>query len=277
MSLHRPVWGEGVSTQEDAFAYPYELVHGTVRQVASTEERGSTAGGAGGRESQGGRPVRILDLGCGVGGGVFYLLDRWDGPLQAIGVTLSPSQVGRARQEARRRGFAPMQYAFLEADFHDLSLDESVDVAFAIESFVLSREPKSFFEEAALILRPGGCLVLIDDFFAAPPRERHLSPREQRWVETMQRGWHAHGLCSVSTAVQEAEAHSLQLERNADLTPFLTFGRPRDQFIKWCIVPLRSFFWEWPYFRGLIGGDALQKCLQEEILEYRHLVFRFEP
>lgn len=80
-----------------------------------------------------------------------------------------------------------------------------------------------------------------------------------------------------STAVKNARAHNLQLVKNTDLTSRLDLGRPRDHFIKWCIVPLRPLLWRWPYFRGLIGGDAVQKCLKEGIIEYRHLVFERTP
>lgn len=272
-SLHRPVWGEGVSTREEAFAYPYHLVLQTVRRVTGLSETEPDPNEIGRAGAQRDRPLRVLDLGCGVGGGIHYLLDHVNDPIRAIGVTISPTQVERARREARRRGFDPARYAFREADFHDLPAIDPVDVAFAIEAFALAERPEPFFEEAARVLRPGGRLVLIDDFFAAPPSDRRLSPTEQRWVETVRDGWHAYGLCSESTAAAAAEAHDLHLEDTTDLTSHLPLGRPRDRFIEWCIVPLRSLLWRWPYFRGLIGGDALQKCLDAGIIEYRHLVF----
>lgn len=270
-SLHRSVWGEGVTSRDEAFAYPYRLVLQTVQQEPRFIEAPDTDRTGAQRD----RPLRVLDLGCGVGGGVHYLLDHVDGPLRSIGVTLSPIQVTHARREARRRGFDPARYAFLEADFHDLPVTEPVDVAFAIEAFVHAEQSETFFEEAARILRPHGRLVLIDDFFADSKdrRERHLSAAEQAWVETVRAGWHAHGLHSVSTAAEAAEAHDLRLVKNEDLTPHLSLNRPRDRFIEWCIVPLRPLLWRWPYFRGLIGGDALQNCLNAGIIEYRHLVF----
>lgn len=264
-----------MTSRDEAFAYPYRLVLQTIQQEPQFVEGPETDRTGTQRD----RPLRVLDLGCGVGGGVHYLLEHIDGPLRAIGVTLSPTQVKHARREARRRGFDPARHAFLEADFHDLPVAEPVDVAFAIGAFVHTERPETFFEEAARVLCPRGRLVLIDDFFADPEdhRERHLSATEQAWVETVQAGWHAHGLCSVSAAAEAAEAHDLRLVENEDLTPLLSLNRPRDRFIKWCMVPLRPLLWRWPYFRGLIGGDALQNCLNAGIIEYRHLVFEHEP
>lgn len=272
-SLHRSVWGEGVTSRDEAFAYPYQLVLQTVRQATGTLKEGGPDRGKETRD----RPLRVLDVGCGVGGGVHYLLDCVDGPLRATGVTISPTQVERARQEAKRCGFDSSHYTFLEADFHDLPSLDPVDVAFAIEAFIHAERPETVFEEVAHVLRPGGRLVLIDDFFAVPAPERSLSPTEQRWAETVRAGWHAHGLHSVSAATEMAEAHALSLVKNEDLTPHLSLDRPRDRFIEWGIVPLRPLLWRWPYFRGLIGGDALQNCLKAGIIEYRHLVFQHTP
>ena len=43
------------------------------------------------RERASGR-VRLIDLGCGVGGTLFHLLPRLAAPVQAIGLTISPVQ-----------------------------------------------------------------------------------------------------------------------------------------------------------------------------------------
>lgn len=266
-SLHRPVWGETVSTYDEAFTYPYRLVLQTVRDVASSPRITSDSA------PHPDRPLRTLDLGCGVGGGVHFLLDHVDRPLRGIGITLSPTQVERARQQARRKGFPEDRYTFLEADFHDMPVQIPVDVAFAIEAFVLAVRPELFFEEVSSILRPGGRLVVIDDFFADPASERHLSRTEQKWVETVRAGWHAYSLCSASAAQEVADAHDLRLVTSDNLTSSLAFDRLRDRLINWAVVPFRPLLWRWPYFRGLIGGDALQKCLKAGIIEYRHLVF----
>lgn len=263
-SLHRPVWARSVETRDEAFAYPYRLVLQELNEIAS-EDPSDAAATSG--------PLRVLDLGCGVGGGIHYLLDQFDWALEATGITISPTQVERARREAEKQGFDPNTYAFREGNFHDLSALDPVDLVFAIEAFSLSDRHDQFFERVASVLRPGGRLVLIDDFFAEPPSDRHTSSRQNRWIETVREGWEARGLRAVGTVLRTAETHGLRLRRNANLTRHLRFGRPRDRFIRWFVVPFRWVLWRWPYFRGLIGGDALQKCLQEGVLEYRELVF----
>lgn len=268
-SLHRPVWGRGVETREEAFAYPYRLVLEEMNEVAANASSEYDES----EEDEYNPSLRVLDLGCGVGGGVHYLLHHFDGDLRATGVTLSPTQVKQAYQQAEEQGINPESYEFLEGDFQNLPKIEPVDVGYGIEAFSLAERPEKVFEQVATVLRPGGRLILIDDFFAEPPSDRYTSPRQNRWIQTVRDGWLARGLRSVGTVLQKAEKYNLRLVRNANLTPDLKLDRPRDRFIRWFVVPFRSLLWRWSYFRGLIGGDALQKCLREGILEYRQLVF----
>ncbi|MFB6229691.1 MAG: cyclopropane-fatty-acyl-phospholipid synthase family protein [Salinibacter sp.] len=269
-SLHRPVWGEGVETREEAFAYPYQLVLRAAHRVGPAETH--PAPGDSPRRS-----FHVLDLGCGVGGAVEYLLNRFEGPMRATGVTLSGTQVRLARQSLRQAGVPSCRYTFREADFHDLPNLGPVDLAFGIESFVLARQTQAVFEETARVLRPGARLVLIDDFLVPPAQRPDRAPPVQSWIDTFQNGWHARGLCSVREARAEAKACGFRLTKQVDLTSALALRRPRDQLIEWLVVPLRPLLWKWDYFRGLIGGHALQQCLAAGAITYRLLVFEWDP
>jgi hypothetical protein len=97
------------------------------------------------------------------------------------------------------------------------------------------------------------------------------------WIDTFREGWQAHGLCTVQKTRERARANGFRLTNQMDLTSALDLGRPRDRFIEWCVVPLRPLLWKWHYFRGLIGGHALQRCLMAGAIEYRLLTFEWEP
>lgn len=253
-SLHRAVWGENVSTREEAFTYPYALVAEQVEQLEP------------------GDPLHVLDLGCGVGGGIFYLADALDEDFEATGISISPTQIRRARATARHREKTD-DCSFVAGDFHDLPELPPVDLAFAIEAFVQARAPAPFFEEVAHALRPGGRLVIIDDVLRDGIDSANLDSQEQRWIETFRAGWEARSLRTRQQVVDRAGAHDLQLRDDRDLTPHLELGRPRDHFIAWCLVPLQSVLWRWAYPRSLIGGHALQQGLQHGLIQYRQLVF----
>lgn len=254
-SLHRPVWGEGVSSKKEAFAYPYRLV----AQAGAAVDRS-------------GEPTRILDLGCGVGGGLFYLVENSGSPVSATGVTLSPTQVQMARDQAQTRGLSA-QCSFRQGTFLDLPPVGPVDLAYAIEAFVLASDPARFFAEAAAALRPGGRLVIIDDVLAEPGSAPVLDNRGRHWIETFRAGWQADGLRSRNTIRSLAREEGFVCREDRDLTPDLHLHRLRDRLIAWGLVPLRPLLWRWAYFRGLIGGHALQQCLTAGLIQYRCLVF----
>ena len=73
-SLHRTVWGPGVSTREAAAHYVDELILESVPPDAT-------------------RPT-IVDLGCGLGASLLYLAGRID--MKGEGITISPLQAARA-------------------------------------------------------------------------------------------------------------------------------------------------------------------------------------
>ena len=254
-SLHRPVWGEGASTRAGAFAYPYRLVARAGASVARTEG-----------------PTRILDLGCGVGGGLLYLAEHSARPVSATGITLSPTQVELARDEARSRGLAS-QCTFRRGTFLDLPAIGPADLAYAIEAFVLASDPSRFFAEAASVVRPGGRLVIVDDVLADPDSRPAVDDRARRWVETFRAGWQADGLRSRTTVRSLARDEGFVCRGDRDLTPDLHLHRLRDRLIAWGVVPLKPLLWRWAYFRGLIGGHALQQCLAAGLIRYRCLVF----
>lgn len=254
-SLHRPVWGEEVSTKAEAFAYPYRLVARAGASVAGAEA-----------------PTRILDLGCGVGGGLLYLAEHSARPVSATGITLSPTQVELARDEARSRGLSS-QCTFRQGTFLDLPALGPVDLAYAIEAFVLASDPSRFFAEAAAALRPGGRLVIVDDMLADPDSRPPLNDRARRWVETFRAGWQADGLRSRQTVRSLARDEGFVCRGDRDLTPDLHLHRLRDRLIAWGVVPLKPLLWRWVYFRSLIGGHALQQCLAAGLIRYRCLVF----
>lgn len=105
----------------------------------------------------------VLDAGCGLGGTVLFLHARLGG--RYTGITLSPTQAGRASAEAARRGvadtcrFAVRDY---DSDLSDL-VPAGVDVVIAIESLAHAPDPAATLARLAARIRPGGRLLLVDD------------------------------------------------------------------------------------------------------------------
>lgn len=129
LALRRAVWAKGVGSLEEAVNYVNGLI------AAEAASRAAVA-----RESG----LRVLDIGCGVGGSLFFLANAVPVALRGIGVTISPRQAETARREARVRGLSN-RCSFIAGDFTRVSALPLFHLAFAIESFVHFSSPAASF------------------------------------------------------------------------------------------------------------------------------------
>lgn len=254
-SIHRAVRGEGVTTRAEALRYLDRLILAEVKPLEATFPA----------------PLRVLDLGCGVGSTLLYLAEQ--APIRGTGVTLSAVQAQRAQQRIAASGLGD-RVRVLEANF--LELPESVgpaELAFSIEAFVHGPDPAAYFAATARHVVPGGRLVVCDDFLA-PRAEGPLKRREARALDEVRRCWLAHTLITSERANALAERAGYRLERNLDLTPRLELRRLRDRVIAAAVTVGRHLPQRGYRLRSLIGGNALQQALLSGLIEFRCLVWR---
>ncbi|MBM3779964.1 MAG: methyltransferase domain-containing protein [Acidimicrobiia bacterium] len=252
-TMHRAVWGPGVSTRDEAFGYVDELIARLIQSCPAPEPH-------------------VLDLGCGVGASLCRLAARL--PIRGTGVTLSPVQVQVAGSLIADAGLAG-RVRCVEADFTSLPPMPPVDVAYAIESFVHGSDPARFFAECARVIAPGGLLVICDDVLAAEPSDptRPIpDPRAARTLARFRLGWRVHTLIDVNSLAAQAAAAGFRLESSTDLTPHLELRRPRDR----AVAVLAALFGWLPLddtrAGHLFGGHALQTALRAGWLAYRFIV-----
>jgi SAM-dependent methyltransferase len=245
-AIHRELWGPGVTNRGEAVHHAHALVLGEL----GLDDR------------------RVLDLGCGVGTAAFYLADRM--PVEVVGVSISPAQIRNAEGHASRGGPRPGSVRFEVADFTRLPDDfVDIDLAFAIESFVHADPAAAFFREAARVLRPGGALVVIDDFRTGDPADPRLAD--------FRAGWHAPSVVSVEEAAALAADAGLDLVGSRDLSSLQRLRRPRDRMIRAAQPLLRLGQGRSMWADSMVGGDALQRCHLAGVLEYLLLRFVRRP
>ncbi|MDY6938559.1 MAG: methyltransferase domain-containing protein [Cyanobacteriota bacterium] len=103
---------------------------------------------------------RILDAGCGFGGTIASLNDRFT-HLDLVGLNISGKQLDRAREQVRAK--ANNRIEFVEGDACELPFeDNSFDVVLAVECIFHFPSREKFFQEVRRVLRPGGRLALCD-------------------------------------------------------------------------------------------------------------------
>jgi cyclopropane fatty-acyl-phospholipid synthase-like methyltransferase len=250
-SIHRAVWAPGVSTEQQAFEHVNALV---LKHLGVGPEI----------------TPHVVDLGCGIGATLTYLAQNR--ALTGLGVTLSALQVSLAQERFAR--LAPdAQLRCVQGSF--LQVPEpagSFDAAYAIEAFIHTDDPRQFFAESARLLKPGGVLLVCDDFLSPRALAQSVSRRERRWLAEFKQGWRVNSLRGVDEFGELAP--ELELTQQIDLTPYLELNRPRDVLIRGLVGIGRYLPLTAPWWGNFLGGNALQRCLLSGAIEYRFLVFR---
>jgi SAM-dependent methyltransferase len=249
-SIHRAVWAPEVSTREGAFRY----VEDQIAAVASERLPASLL-------------THVVDLGCGVGASLCYLASRLP-VAAATGVTLSGVQAALARERVEQAGLAE-RVACIEGDFAALpAAIGSADLAFAIESFVHGSDPRAFLGEAARLVRPGGLLIVCDDFLAGD-----APASAQRVLDEFRRGWHVNTLIDGESLRALAAGAGFEHLFTRNLTAWLELGRPRDRAFRAIAPLLRLLPRVSPRLANVSGGAALQTALARGWIRYEFAVF----
>lgn len=103
---------------------------------------------------------RILDVGCGFGGTIAGIDERFR-RMELVGLNIDAHQLARARSRVRPKGTNHIE--FVEGNACDLNFDEdSFDVVLALECIFHFPSREGFFRQALRVLRPRGRLVLCD-------------------------------------------------------------------------------------------------------------------
>lgn len=243
-TIHRALWGPGVTDAAGAAGYVNVLVGDAVESLSD------------------GADQVLLDLGCGVGGTLFALAERF-ACAELHGVTISRRQQRLACEFADRLGLAS-RCSFHHGDFESIDLGRQAQVAIAVESMAHARSNAAFLANAFRHLVPGGTLLIVDDFIA---NEAEPNIGSRALLDDFRAGWRLPSLTTVPAFVTAARAAGFELKELRDLSPMIRFHRIRDRVIP-AIGPLLRRLVHVPACGNLVGGAALTRGLRAGVLRY---------
>lgn len=248
--MHRAVWAAGVADAASAFAYVNHMVADHAWQLARPV----------------GKHMRVLDLGCGVGGTLFDIqrdLLSHGVQIEGVGISISSTQIQIAEGTARQRN---LPIHFVEANFLELPFSAQFDLAIGIESFIHAPDPAALYTATAAALRPGGRLIVCDDFLRNTPGDDVLE-------QAFRRGWLAAGLLTQAQAHSYAQAAGLGLLEQRNLTPDLRLLRWPTPLVRTLLGAGLGLPLEWALMQNFVGGLALQHGLAQAVFGYYWNVF----
>jgi len=122
--------------------------------------------------------MRILDVGCGVGGPALNLAEHTGA--HVTGVNLVPSQLEIARRRAAERGLTERTH-FVLCDAMQMDFpDGAFDAVYLFEAGCHMPDKPRFYAECARVLKPGGAFFGQDWFKKHQPAQReeaqHVEP-----------------------------------------------------------------------------------------------------
>lgn len=253
-TIHRSLWFQGITDPARALHASNEMISREMQALRDS------------RLAMHNR--RVLDLGCGVGGTLFYLLTG-DPQLCGIGVTLSRVQAQLAAGRALQLGLDG-RALIVQGDFQAIPVAQSFEFVYSIEAFAHATLPAAYLAQVARVLKPRGRLVLCDDFRVGRTR---LINSERAWIDAYQAGWHVPHLQTAAEVQELASRAGLQLLTDRALTAHLKLRALPDRVARTVHaigsrLPLRH-----PIVPSMLGSMALQQCLRLGLIDYRWLVF----
>lgn len=249
-NIHQPLWSKETKSALQASNYSNELILDQIENFSDSK-----------------KDISILDLGCGFGATLSFLLTKTprDKQLNYKGITISQFQAHYCKEKLTET------VAITCGDFQSLSKFYSkIDIIYAVESVVHSPDVQSLMKEIKKVLNPGGLFIMIDDFIDSDiDKKSDLS-----LIKNYKDNWFTHGITTLKEFNSLAKQEGFEEMHSSSLRPLI------KQSIKGV---LGRFFYQIGYrnsgnmyCKSIIGGAARQNALLKRLLDYRIVVLMKE-
>ncbi|KAK9826761.1 hypothetical protein WJX81_007185 [Elliptochloris bilobata] len=139
---------------------------------------------------------RVLDVGCGIGGGDFYMAAEADAYVHGVDLSVNMVLLALERASAARNGF---KVSFEIADITTYEAERgSYDVIYSRDTILHIHDKPALFRRFLRLLAPGGRL-LISDYCRAP-----AAPSAEFGAYIAQRGYDLHSVDAYGAMLEAA-------------------------------------------------------------------------
>ncbi|WP_165074102.1 methyltransferase domain-containing protein [Paludisphaera rhizosphaerae] len=103
--------------------------------------------------------VRVLDVGSGIGGAAFHLVEKYGA--QVVGIDLAEEMIAVGHERATTAGMSD-KVQFILGDVLETTFPEKFDLAWSRDAFMHIPDKKKLFTTLFGLLKPGGKLIITD-------------------------------------------------------------------------------------------------------------------
>jgi len=213
--------------------------------------------------------VKVLDVGCGIGGTSRYLAKKYGANGSVTGITLSPNQVERATQLAKERSINNVNFQVMDA--LNMSFpDNSFDIVWACESGEHMPDKKKYVEEMARVLKPGGRIV-IATWCQRDEGNRPFDKKERQMLDFLYSEWTHPYFISIGDYAKLMDGTGKLTEIKTDNWVKETIASWRHSiwvgvFDPWPVL-MRPYLW-YKCFRDGITLERMHQAFSDGLMEY---------
>ncbi|NP_001414863.1 phosphoethanolamine N-methyltransferase 1 isoform 2 [Triticum aestivum] len=149
---------------------------------------------------------KVLDVGCGIGGGDFYMAETYD--VHVLGIDLSINMVSFAIERAIGRSCS-VEFEVADCTTKEYA-ENTFDVIYSRDTILHIQDKPALFRNFFKWLKPGG-KVLISDYCRSPG-----TPSEEFAAYIKQRGYDLHDVKTYGKMLEDAGFHDVVAEDRTD-------------------------------------------------------------
>ncbi|KAF4651177.1 hypothetical protein FOL47_000603 [Perkinsus chesapeaki] len=220
--------------------------------------------------TSGSRPIKILDVGCGIGGSSRIMAKRYGGAVEVTGITLSEAQVQRATELSKKAGLDNVTFRKMDALKMEFP-EDSFDLVWSCECGEHVPDKEEYVKEMCRVLKPGGRLIIAT---WCETHERKSLTDHQKWLlRFLYEEWSHPMFISIKEYGDILRSKSLCMRdvATADWSPQTLPSWRHSIFVgvwwPWPVIIRGPKVW-WSTIREIITIERMHEAFRDGVMQY---------